>query len=186
MKETFKDISGFEGLYQISNLGNIKSLPRDTGNQYKGITQILSTFKTRHGYLIVSLCKNGISYRFSIQRLVAKAFILNKNKKPCVHHINHNKTDNNDNNLMWVTYSENMKFNYLTGGRIGKSYMKGKFGKDNPCSIMVKQLDLDGNLIKIHDGISEAARIICGSASHIVKVCRGKLNKHKKYRWQYA
>lgn len=186
MKETFKDITGFEGLYQISNLGNVKSLPRDTGNQYKGITKILIPFKNKDGYLIESLYKNGVKYRISTQRLVAKEFILNKNKKPCVHHINHNKTDNNANNLMWVTYSENIKFNYLTGGQIGKSNMKGKFGKDNPGSIRVKQLDLEGNLIKIHDGISEAARKICGSASHIVSVCKGKLKKHKKYRWQYA
>lgn len=186
MREIFEDIPGFAGLYQASNAGRIKSLSRNTGNQYKNHNRILRLFRNRNGYLIAALCKNGEKYRFSVQRLVAITFIPNIDNKPCVHHINHCKIDNRCENLIWVTHSENVKFEYSTGGRIGKTNMKGKLGKDNPCSVKVSQLDLDGNLIKTHDGISEAARSVGGSASHIIKVCKGKLKKHKQSIWAYV
>jgi hypothetical protein len=176
MEEQWKKIDGYENLYLISNKGLLKSLRKNS---------LLKPYETKQGYLIATLYKDGVKQRISIHRLVAKAFVENPENKEQVHHINHDPKDNRSLNLEWCTASENIKYNYSTGGQIGKSNMKGRFGKNNPTSIEVRQLDLEGNLIKIHTGISEAARAVKGSASHITKVCKGKLKKHKNYRWEY-
>lgn len=98
MKEIYKDIQGYEGRYQVSNLGNVISFKR--GIQLKPDNQ--------NGYLRVSLCKDGVATRFLIHRLVAQAFIPNKDNKPHINHIDNNPSNNNVSNLEWCTHSENM------------------------------------------------------------------------------
>ena len=87
MKEVYKDIDGYEGLYKVSNIGNVMSLKF-------GKERVLKNYLGCLGYYKVSLCKDSKSKSFYIHSLVAKSFILNLNNKPQVNHINGIKTDN--------------------------------------------------------------------------------------------
>jgi len=102
--EIWKDIKGYEGLYKVSNYGNIKSLPRE---KYRKTEMILSQKIKKHGYKDINLSKDGIIKTHPVHRLVALAFIQNVNNKPCVNHIDCNPSNNNILNLEWVTYLEN-------------------------------------------------------------------------------
>lgn len=107
--EIWKDIKDYEGLYQISNYGRVKSLPRMMKN--RKCEEIIKTPSVLpKGYLKVSLCKNGKIKYFFIHRLVAEAFIPNENNYPCVNHKDCNTSNNNVYNLEWVTYKENNSY----------------------------------------------------------------------------
>ena len=113
MKEIWKDIEGYEGKYQVSNMGRVKTLNyRNSGKE-----QILHSNPTG-GYCIVGLCKTKRK-TYYIHRLVAAAFVPNPENKPEVNHINHNKRDNRASNLEWVTQYEN-----------GLAYLKSQKFKD--------------------------------------------------------
>lgn len=104
--ELWKPIKGYEGLYEVSNMGNVKSLPKMRG-YIKSKEKIMKPFKNNNGYLLVSLSKNNKQKHFQVHRLVASAFILNKDNKSQVDHINRIRDDNRVENLRWVTASEN-------------------------------------------------------------------------------
>ena len=107
--EIWKDIKDYEGLYQISNYGRVKSLPRMMKS--RKCEEIIKTPSVLpKGYLKVSLCKNGKIKYFFIHRLVAEAFIPNENNYPCVNHKDCNTSNNNVHNLEWVTYEENNSY----------------------------------------------------------------------------
>lgn len=110
MEEIWKDIKGYEGLYQISNLGRIKSLPRKYKNRAIKKEFIKSMSITPKGYLRVGLSKNNIIAYYSPHRLVAEAFIPNYNNKPCVNHKDCNPSNNVVENLEWCTYKENNSY----------------------------------------------------------------------------
>lgn len=108
--EIWKDIIGFEGIYQISNYGNVKSCKRYVNTEFGERVvneKLLKLGKNRGGYLIVRLYKYGIKKTFKPHRLVANAFIENPENKNQVNHKNHIKTDNSMNNLEWVSNLEN-------------------------------------------------------------------------------
>jgi len=109
----FKDIVGYEGLYQVSNTGIVKSL--DKAPSYKGHSYLKGrelkqeiTKKSHTDYRRVTLSKNSKTERFLVHRLVADAFIPNIDNKPHVNHIDNNGSNNHYSNLEWVTHSENM------------------------------------------------------------------------------
>ena len=130
--EIWKDIVGYDGLYQISNLGRVKNLSKiwwmdknNTHRRYKPDTIIFNRIDNL-GYSICTLYKNSIgTKRIRIHRLVAEAFIPNPDNKPCVNHINGIKNDNRIENLEWCTYSENIQHAYDNGLKISKN------GKDH-------------------------------------------------------
>lgn len=108
--ETWKPIKYYEGLYEVSNKGNVRSVDRHLmlGNKYclvKG--KPLKASPNSKGYLKTDLCKNGQRKLHLIHRLVAEAFISNPNNLPCIDHINTIKTDNRVENLRWCSYKEN-------------------------------------------------------------------------------
>lgn len=117
--EIYKDIKGYEGFYQISNLGNVKSLSRIVNN-HSGFKKtlkekILKNHISNTGYYVIDLKKNCERKTFKVHRLIAFAFIDKVIGKEYVNHINGIKTDNSIENLEWVTIKENNKHAYLTG-----------------------------------------------------------------------
>lgn len=111
MKETYKDIKGYEGIYQVSNLGNVKRLNyRGTGKE-----RLLKNYLGCVGYYKICLSKDGKVTTVNIHRLISQTFIPNPENKPQVNHINGIKTDNNIKNLEWVTSKENMQHAHDTG-----------------------------------------------------------------------
>jgi hypothetical protein len=119
--EIWKDIQGYEGLYQVSNIGNVRSLnysfKRKNGRIINIVGKVLKPSTQTKGYKFLSLCMNGNKKYFLLHRLVAKAFIPNLFNKPEVNHINGIKSDNSAGNLEWVTCLENMKHSYDIGLR---------------------------------------------------------------------
>ena len=107
LKEEWKDIQGYEGLYKVSSCGRVKSLSRITTNGRKTKERILKKSITSLGYCRTTLTKNNIKNTISTHRIVAQTFIPNPLNKPCVDHINTIKTDNRVENLRWVTHKEN-------------------------------------------------------------------------------
>lgn len=118
--EEWKDIEGYNGVYQVSSLGNVRTFSR-----WPGKGRLLKPQTTKKGYRSVRLyC--GASFKFiTIHRLVAKAFIINTELKPQVNHINGNRADNRVENLEWVTGSENVQHSIKNFGKyFGEAHSK--------------------------------------------------------------
>ena len=180
--EIWKDIENYEGLYQVSNLGRVRSFPR-RGTRDRNI-HILSPGITRKGYLQVSLLKNGKSHPYRVHQLVGKAFICNTYAKEQINHINGVKTDNRVENLEWCTNNENMLHSWKTGLRSKeKSY---HYSKDNVLSVTVDQYSLSGEFIKRWFCVKDIERNLGFNNKNICACCRGKRPTAYGYRWKYA
>lgn len=121
MEEIWKDIPDYEGYYQVSNLGNFRSLPRIVKYKSNGTRRYpgksLLTETAKDGYQRIVLMKDGIRIRYQAHRLVALTFISNPENKPFINHIDGNKSNNVISNLEWCTASENVRHADLTGLR---------------------------------------------------------------------
>jgi len=118
MEEIWKDIAGYEGCYQVSNKGRMKSLLRVVKHLTGGkltVSEKILTLKDRNGYDHISLWKENIEKRFKVHRLVAQAFIPNPENKPQVNHIDGDRKNNHVSNLEWVTGKENAQHAIKTG-----------------------------------------------------------------------
>lgn len=137
MREIWKDVQGYEGQYQVSNLGRVKSLKRKLDNGRSVSEKILNSSskkKTQDGYLMVALA--GRTFR--VNRLVATAFIPNPDNKSVVNHIDGNKENNKADNLEWTTVSENMLHAYRFGiktAMIGEENPNAKLTRDQVKAI---------------------------------------------------
>lgn len=114
MQEIWKDIQDFEGLYQVSSIGNVKRILFINNKVTKPKERMIRTYTT-NGYKMVDLCKQGKYKRCLVHRLVATAFIDNPLQKQQVNHKDGNKSNNTVDNLEWCTQSENMKHAYKIG-----------------------------------------------------------------------
>lgn len=143
MKEIWKDIIGYEGYYQISDHGRVKSVERmidhnkSTGVKRKICGRILTLHPKPKGYLIFIASKNGITKTCNVHRVVAELFVPNPDNLPEVNHIDENKKNNHFKNLQWVTHIENIR--YGTGIRRSTQYKTGRInpvvrGENHPNS----------------------------------------------------
>ena len=143
MQEIWKDIAGYKGYYQASNLGKIKSLERyvNTRNNSKRKVseRILKQILSKYGYFSVGLCKNGIMVK-RVNRLVAKTFIPNPENKPMTNHKNGIKTDNRVENLEWCTSSENLLHASKNSLNNGTRHWSSKLTKEQVLEIREKYL----------------------------------------------
>lgn len=171
MTEIYKDIKGFEGLYQVSNMGNVKSLYYN---------KLLTICKQNNGYTYVCLWKHSKETKGLIHRLVAEAFLPNPDNLPQVNHINEDKTDNKVENLEWC----DAKYNSNYGTR-KQRISKNKIGINNPLSKQVLQYSKDGEFIKEWVCAYEVQRELKISQSHISKCCRGTQKTSGGYIWKY-
>lgn len=105
--EIWKDVTGYEGLYQVSNTGKVKTLQKQVGR--KETEKIMKANKVWTGYLRIGLRKNGKTKNTYIHRIVAQEFIENPEHKPIINHKNGNRQDNRVENLEWCTFGENSR-----------------------------------------------------------------------------
>ena len=185
--EIWKPIKGFEGLYEISNTGLVKSLRREVPNN-GGISivkeKILKPQKEKNGYLRIGLNKRNKKYMFLIHRLVAESFIPNVNNYAEINHKDGNKSNNNVDNLEWCSRSYNIKHSYINKLRntdINRKNAKKMIEKNKR---KVVQKDLNGNMINIFDSIKEAGELTNIDKTNICSVCKHK-GYYKNSRWLY-
>lgn len=176
-QEIWKDIKGYEGLYQVSSFGNVKSKRK-----------VLSKRVTNSGYISIGLWKKGKRKEKLAHRLVAEAFINNPNKLPIINHIDENKINNNVKNLEWCSHSYNT--NVYT-----KNHIEEIKEKASRCKLNTKygntyknilQSTLDGGKIKIWANSITIKKILGFDNSAILKCCRGKRKTAYGYKWQFA
>lgn len=163
MHEEWRDIEGYEGLYQVSNLGNVKSL------NY-GRSKIRKPVHTKNGYIDMMLCKNGKCKHHLVHRLVAIAFIPNPDNLPFINHKDENKHNNRANNLEWCTREYN-----------------SNYGTRNNKAVKCIELDMYFNSVKeAGEWLAEQlVRNPLTCRSHISKCLRGKINTTGGYHWTY-
>ncbi len=177
--ELWKDIPNFEGLYQASNLGNIRSINhirRNGTNKYVQEGKILKFNKNPNGYLQVRLSKNEKAKTYRVNRLIALTFIDNPLNKSTVNHINGNKLDNRVCNLEWATSQEQAIHRH--------KILNVPYSDCKSCheTNKVKIIRDDG---KIYNSILEAREDLGNLNAHITEVCQGKLNKTCGYSFRY-
>ena len=190
MEEVWKDIKGYENLYQVSNYGNVKSLDRYIKNK-NGKMQFYNEKILRpndsKGYLKVTLSKNNRQRTFRIHVLVAKTFISNPENKPEVNHKDGNKHNNHIDNLEWNTRRENEIHAYQKGLAKPSKKQKeavAKYAKEN-YSKKIIQYDLNGNFIKEWNSMADIWRGLGIRASLICRCCKGLRTHTYGYIWKY-
>ena len=164
MTEIWKDVKGYEGVYQVSNFGRVKRVT--TGRILKG-------WKNTKGYLLVTLSKNYIKYNKKIHRLVAEAFIPNPENKPQVNHVDEDKTNNTVSNLEWMTRTENINHG-TRNERVSKT-----------MSIPIIATNLTTGEYQEFYGTKECARQLGLNQSSITSVLKGRYRHTGGYTFKY-
>lgn len=162
MTEIWRDIKGYEGIYQVSNFGNVKRL---VGFGCRN-ERIRKTFKKKkYPYLRVNLCKNNIHQIFSIHRLVAEAFIPNPNNLPEVNHKDENVQNNRVDNLEWCNHLYNCEYSFAKP---------------------VNQYTLSGDFVREWDSATTIQKELNIFGSSVNSCCRGKLKSAGGFKWYYV
>ena len=181
MEEIWKDIEGYEGLYQVSNQGRVRSLDRCVnhgGRSNKGLSlkkgKILSQGKDGNGYPSVMLSKNSKTKRRHVYRFVAELFVPNPYNLPEVNHKDENKMNSCADNLEWCTRSYNNSYN-------GLAKKKGKMRKKP-----IIQMDMDGNELVYWFSATDCQEETGWFVSNILNVCHGKAKSAYNHMWKFA
>lgn len=187
MEEVWRDIKGYEGYYQISNFGKVKSLKRivkyKDGRTFKYKTKYLKPTKDTRGYLGVGLNKNGNVKHFRVHRLVAETFLGKpKVRLMSVNHIDGIKTNNILDNLEWVTYSENTRKGYEIGlfDKTIKTHRERWKGNKLQCKA-VKIVIKETNEEFIFESAREASRYVGHCENYFTELLR-RGGENKKYK----
>lgn len=176
MNEIWKDIEGYEGLYQVSNLGRVRSLERFNVNSgvYQNRVRVLKQSHNRRGYKTVTLIKRKARKTVTVHRLVAKAFLENPKMLPQVNHKDENKENNAVGNLEWC----DNRYNYSYGTRVERVTKK--------LQKPILQFDENGNFINEFSGLRDAQRALnLTSSGSISECCNGKRATAFGYIWRY-
>lgn len=167
--EAWKTIAGFDGLYEVSSEGRVRSLTR-----YK---KIIKPIITNSGYYQYQLWNNGVCKTGLAHRLVAKAFIPNPDGKPMVNHKDENKLNNSVDNLEWVTHVENCRYGTAIKRRVQHfDYSKrsvNNAGQIAACSKPIAQFTKNGEFVRKWASASECARENGWAVSCIRRNCLG-------------
>lgn len=188
--EEWKDIKGYEGLYQVSDWGRVKSLDWELvqkskyGGQrvvkHKG--RILKQVLNNKGYYYLRLSKNGMVAKKYIHRLVAEAFIPNPNNYNEVDHISGDTKNNKKCNLRWCTHRQNLSF------PLAKLHISIRLkGKSNPqkAKMVDKISKSDGEVVEEYPSLTQAAQLNKCSTNGIWKCCKGIWSEWNNYIWKY-
>lgn len=178
--EEWKNIEGYEGLYQISSYGRVKSVERVVEYIYKGKKRsrfakekLLKYGEVKRGYLYVCLWNNGEYKCLFVHKLVAKAFVPNPNDYNVVHHIDHNPKNNRVENLIWMTNEQHYLEHLNERGEAVR----------NSKSITVYQYTLNRKLVAVWKSASEAAKTLGLEKSAISSCCRGGFYCKSRNKW---
>lgn len=176
--EEWRDIAGYEGLYQVSNMGRVRSLDRYVphktfGTKFcKGVT--MRTHQTNAGYLAVNLSKENKYTTFDVHRIVAQAFIKNPDGLPEVNHKDENKHNNAVDNLEWC----DSYYNAIYGTKLERQKEK--------MSRPIIQYDKSGNPLKEYDSATQAEKEISGKLTGAISKCiNGRSKTAYGYIWKY-
>lgn len=173
--EIWKDIQGYESKYQISNLGNVKSL----NYRKTGIPKLLTPKINKKGYMWVSLSDGKNPRPFLVHRLVAMAFLTNPNNYPEVNHKDENPLNCNVDNLEWCTHLYNVRYSF----NLHKD--RKPIGK-KPIKVLINQLTLNGDYIKTWDGYLILYKTFNYKGTSIKECCEGKRKTAYGYKWEFA
>lgn len=179
-EEIWKPVMGYEGYYECSNLGRVRSVDRYVNNRHKnGLQfkrgQILKTASQR-GYRILILSKEGKQVCKKVHRLVAESFIPNPDNLPFVNHKDENKTNNCVDNLEWCTVKYNSNYGTATEKRLNNAKKHSK---------PVLQFDLNGNFIKEWSSINLIEKELGYFSALIIGCCKQKYKQGYGYIWRY-
>lgn len=173
MTEIWKPVDGFEGQYEVSNYGRVRNV------NWRGLGyRLLKPHFDKDGYLRVGLCVDNHKVMKFVHRLVATAFVANPLNKQQVNHKDEIKHHNTVDNLEWVTCVENNNY--------GSRNERLSASKLNTNCKAIRQLDLDGNLLKTWVSLNEIKRQTNYDITHIMRVCKGVKKTGYGYKWQYA
>ena len=168
--EEWRPVVGFEGLYEVSNIGRVRSLTR-----YK---KVIKPRITNSGYYQYQLWHKGVCRVGSAHRLVAQAFIPNPDNKPVVNHIDENKLNNSVDNLEWVSHAENCRYGTAITRRTKHfDYSKRRVnnaGQIAACSKPIAQYTKDGHFMRNWKSASECAKTHGWQVSNIRRSCKNK------------
>lgn len=180
-KEEFRDVIGFEGLYQIGEYGTVVSLDRinNYGKFVKGRTMIKNL--NYKGYEVVCLSKDNKKKTCSVHRLIAEAFIPNPYNKPQIDHINGIRNDNRVENLRWCTAKENTNFELAYTNRCKSVPKLDK----SPYSRRVGKYSVNNEYICSYNSLTEAKEDTGCSVSKISAVCRGERKASGGFIWKF-
>ncbi len=178
MKEEWKEIPGYEGLYEASSLGRIRSMDKTirtyNGGSYTRPGALKTACINKSGYSRLNLCKDGIVKPCLVHRLVAKTFIPNELNLPEVNHINEDKLDNRIENLEWCSHQHNMNWGHHNEN-VGRANGKP-----------VVQFTIEGTKVKEYYSSHEASRMTGIIEQGINLCCLGRRQHAGGFRWKYA
>lgn len=200
--EIWKDIEGYEGLYQVSNIGRIKRLPVGKQWPYRRTHNNVRKLHIKNGYYQINLSRDNCVRWLSVHRLVAKAFIPNPNKLPCINHKDENRLNNfvfvnsdgsvdlQKSNLEWCTQSYNCLWGTAIKRRIEtrrKNDQDGNSWKKVGKKLSVKVAmcrKIDNTIIKVFDSMEKASMQTGVNISTICNQCNGKQMSRRDYYWR--